>query len=60
MSKDTTSIYALRRIRTGKTKKDKASGAWAARFINRQKPIRQTSSYRGSNYDNKGPEFWGG
>lgn len=26
--------YARRRIRTGKTAKDKKSGAWAARFAN--------------------------
>lgn len=53
-------IYERKRIRTGKTKKDKASGAWANRFTNRQKPIRQTSSHRGTSNDNKGIQFWGG
>jgi hypothetical protein len=48
------------RFRGGKTKADKASGAHASRFVNREKPIRQTSSHRGSENDKKGVEFWCG
>lgn len=49
-----------RRFRYGKTRKDKASGAWAARFANRQKPIRCTSSHKTGAQDNRPISFWGG
>lgn len=52
--------YAHKRVRVGKTRRDKASGAWAARFKNREKPIRRTSSYNGQDNAMKGVEFWGG
>jgi hypothetical protein len=48
------------KIRLGKTRKDRDSGAHKARFSNREKPIRQTSSHRTGGQDNRGPEFWGG
>lgn len=48
------------RIRHGKTRKDHASGAWAQRRANQQKPIRQTSSHKTGGQDNRGPEFWRG
>jgi hypothetical protein len=52
--------YEAKRIRNGKTAKDKKSGAWNSRFVNRQKPIRQTSSHKMGQQDNRGVEFWGG
>lgn len=51
--------YANRR-RTGKTAKDHKSKAWGQRFVNRQKPIRRTSSHRLGGQDNRSVEFWGG
>lgn len=53
-------VFDARRVRTGKTAKDKASGAHKSRFVNRQKPIRQTSSNRIGGQDNRGVDFWGG
>lgn len=47
------------RYRGGKTFADKRSGAHAARFANRQRPIRRTSSHSGVS-NMAGPQFWGG
>lgn len=46
--------------RTGKTAKDHKSGAWRTRFVNRERPIRRTSSNRLGGQDNRSVEFWQG
>lgn len=48
------------RIRHGKTYRDRTSGSWKQPAVNKQKPIRCTSSNRLGGQDNRGPEFWCG